>query len=267
MRVGFYSELTRDWGETERRVLPEDRVQFHESVDSTNTSLLDEIREGNVEGVSLVVADHQTGGRGRRGDRWEAPPRVNLLFSIALPLEASPQSWSWLPHLSAKLIGESVESILTGGSRVEAKWPNDLYLGGRKFCGILVETISNPEPFAVVGVGLNVNMKRCQFPPEIEATATSLLEWEGCESNRWYLLGLIVRGFLTDYPKALTSTEGIVDWYEERDYLRGRRLRVTSVGRTFEGVGQGLGSQGELLLEDEDRGVRTILSAEKIMLC
>lgn len=267
MIFGDYGEVTLGWSEEERSRFPESSFLRFDTVSSTSTLLREFLGDGRAGHFSLVVADHQTAGRGRRGDRWEAKAGSNLLFSIALRLPRAPQTWSRLPHLAAFAVGRSLESILTEVETVEAKWPNDLLVGGRKLCGILVETTTVPQPFAVVGIGLNVNMRREDFPEALREQVTSVAEVEGCEANREYLLGLILQSLLSHYPSGLEDFSSVREWYEARDFLFGRKIAVETVSGTKTGKGVGLGEFGELLLERNDGTEEGVISAERIVFC
>lgn len=267
MSSPFYGSIVQDWSSSDREVFPETSFRFFESTTSTSTILRESVQKGESAHFSVVAADHQSAGRGRRGDRWEATPGSNLLFSLALELPREPKHWSRLPHLTAMCVANAVESILTEAHPVLAKWPNDLYFGSRKFCGILVETTPSPRPFAIVGVGLNVNMKQAEFPPGLSGIATSICEVEGCEASRWYLLGLVLQGFLTHYPGLLEDFDPVLDWYRERDFLADKKIRVRTVNEEITGFARGLGRDGELQVELESGEVRTIVSAEKIDFC
>lgn len=259
----MHDEITKGWPDSSLRAFGPEKVRWLSRTGSTNDDLLESLRSGEAGHLDLVVADYQETGRGRRGDRWEAPPGKNLLFSFALSLDGDRTTWSRLPHLTAWILGRVVESILPGET-VQAKWPNDLLLHGKKLAGILVETILTPEPFAVVGIGLNVNVKGEEFPPELAAIATSLYQHLECESSRPFLLGLVLREFLSAYPNKLTTFDPVREWLEERSYLKGKQLRLETASGIIAGTGRGLGGSGELTVESGDGILHTIISAEKI---
>lgn len=236
-----------------------------EETGSTNDDLLNRIRSGTAKHLDLIVADLQYQGRGRRGDRWEASSGRNLLFSIALKLEEPKETWCRLPHLAACVLGSSVESVLTGEVQLQAKWPNDLLHEEKKLAGILVETVLVPEPFAVVGIGLNVNMRADEFPDELREIATTIYELERCESSRSFLLGEIVSGFASGYPNMLTNFSEVLDWLEARSVLSGRRIEVVTTEGIVHGIGHGLGNDGELIVDQGDSGLKSILSAERVL--
>ncbi len=264
MTEKIHAEIIRGWSEEEAARFPLEHFRHVGETGSTNDDLLALVRSGQACPYDLVSADFQTQGRGRRGDRWEAPPGRNLLFSLALPLNEDRHLWPRLPHLAAWIVGTVVESVLGPGPRLQAKWPNDLLLEGRKLAGILVETVLSPTPFAIVGIGLNVNLRHEELPPELRAIATSLYEWIGCESSRWFLLGQIVQGFLRHFPEKTADFGPVLDWIRPRDFLLGQALSIRSGREWFEGLGAGIGEDGELLLETVDGGFVRIVSAEEI---
>ena len=260
----IHAEIVRGWSQEDSTRFPIERFRHFEETGSTNDDLLALVRSGKARPYDVFCADFQTRGRGRRGDRWEAPPGRNLLFSLALPLDGDRRLWPRLPHLSAWILGSAVESVLAPGDRLGAKWPNDLLHEGRKLAGILVETVVVPQPFAVVGIGLNVNLRNEELPPDLRPIATSLYELLGCESSRWFLLGQVVRGFLRHFPEKTADFAEALDWIRARDFLLGRRLSVRCGNQWLEGFSRGLGDGGELLLEGRDGGVSKVTSAEEI---
>ncbi|MDF1656111.1 MAG: biotin--[acetyl-CoA-carboxylase] ligase [Verrucomicrobiales bacterium] len=262
-----YAAVTRGWSPDLARLFPEERFRFVEETGSTNDDLLRLLRDGPVEHLTTIQTDHQLNGRGRRGDKWEAPAGTNLLFSIALRLPEDKTIWTRLPHLTAYIVGKAVESILPGEANLRAKWPNDLIVNGKKLGGILVETFMTPDPFAVVGVGLNVNMRTSELPEDLQEIATSIYESLGCESSRSFLMGLIIQGFIQDFPSQLDEFEKVLSWLERRSFLMGKTIRVSAADGSLVGKGHGLGPGGELLLEMESGELQTIISAEKIEIC
>jgi BirA family biotin operon repressor/biotin-[acetyl-CoA-carboxylase] ligase len=259
----MHSEIIQGWPESLKKEFGPRKVHWLAETGSTNTDMLALLKDGKAGHLDLVIADYQTAGRGRRGDKWEAPAGKNLLFSIALELGGDKTLWTRLPHLTARILGGVVEDVLPK-QKVQAKWPNDIYLEGKKLAGILVETIMIPKPYAVVGIGLNVNVRPEEFPPSIESLATSLYAHLDCESSRPFLLGLILRGFLESYPNKLTIFDGVKDWLEERSFLKGKELLLETAAGTIRGTGRGLGPGGELLVESAAGKLHSIISAERI---
>jgi len=265
MSEKIHSEIIWAWSPDEAASFPPDRFHHFPETGSTNDDLLAMARAGEARPYEVIAADFQSRGRGRRGDRWEAPAGSNLLFSLALPLVGDRALWPRLPHLTAKLVGSAVEDVLGPGQKLASKWPNDLLHEGRKLAGILVEIVLTPTPVAVVGVGLNVNLRHDELPPDLRPIATSLYELIGCESSRWFLLGLILRGFLREYPARIGDFKPVLDWIRPRDFLVGQSLSLR-VGRDrIEGLASGIGDGGELIVETGGGELVKVVSAEEIL--
>ena len=264
MSRAIHEEIIRSWPSDERERFPLDHFTYLPETESTNDDLLARANAGTVQDFELICADYQSKGRGRRGDRWEATRGRNLLFSLALPLEGPRETWSRLPHLTASLVGRAVEEILGPGHRLQAKWPNDLLFQGHKLAGILVEISLLPRPVAIVGVGINVNLREDELPPDLRKVATSLYEIVGCESSRWFLLGLIVQAFLRHFPEGIQDFSPALDWVSGRDILRSRKLRLRSGREWISGIAVGIGSGGALLVSTDEGVCREIVSAEEI---
>lgn len=267
MSETIYREIVTGWKAEHRDQFQVEQLDYREVTGSTNDDLLEQLRGGSANHFHLVVADSQTKGRGRRGDRWEGGRGCNLLFSLSLELGPDRDQWSRLPHVAAYVVGSAVESILPPGDRIEAKWPNDLLCNGRKMAGILVETTLSPRPYAVIGIGLNVNLRLGDLSSELRQTSTSLYEVLGCESNRWFVLGLILQGFLDIYPNIHTIFNDVLDWIAPRDFLLGKKVRVITAKGNVEGLASGIGADGELLVQDSDEQTHRIISSEKIEVC
>src|SRR4249919_3025344 len=139
-----------------------------DSIDSTNKRARELAAEGAAHGT-VVTADEQTAGRGRQGRTWTAPPGKALLYSAILrPLD---ERHLLLPLSVPLAVCEAAES-LKPGLECAIKWPNDVWVEGRKLGGILIE--ARPQDgWAVIGVGLNLTIERDEFPPELRETATS----------------------------------------------------------------------------------------------
>lgn len=159
------------------------------SVDSTQDVAKQLAAEGAPEGT-VVVADHQTRGRGRAGRTWLAEPRVNLLFSVLLhppiPIARVPQ----LSLLAAVASSEALETQT--GLPLRIRWPNDLMLAGRKVAGILTEAASGAQRVLHVVVGIGINVNQTGFPDEIRDRATSLALATGRSLDREKLLEVLL---------------------------------------------------------------------------
>lgn len=154
------------------------RVIHLKTVDSTNDYAFGLAARGASEGT-IVIADEQTKGKGRLQRVWHSPPGRNLYTSVVLRPPLSPAIAPCMTLMAGVAVADCLEAC--GVRALSLKWPNDVLVGGRKVCGILTEmkVLGNQVDFIIVGIGLNVNMRREDFHPEIRDRATSLLEETG----------------------------------------------------------------------------------------
>jgi BirA family biotin operon repressor/biotin-[acetyl-CoA-carboxylase] ligase len=219
------------------------RVEHHATIDSTNREARDRARSGAEPGL-VVVADHQTAGRGRLDRRWEAPPGSSLLLSVLLPAPAGPSSAHAAVVAVAVALAEAVGEV--AGVDVGLKWPNDLVVGDRKLAGILAEAEGDA---VVVGAGCNVNWET--FPPDLAATATACNLEAGHPVDRDDVLD----AFLVRLALRLDAPEALDPAYRSRLVTLGRRVRVERADDVLEGVAVDVTGEGVLAVRDDD-GVR-----------
>ena len=223
----------------------------HRLTDSTNQRAK-ELAEAGAPHGTVVTADEQTAGRGRQGRSWVAPAGSAVLMSAVV--RELDESGSLLPLAAAVAACEAVESVAPG-LRCAIKWPNDVWIEGRKVCGILVE--GRPAAgWAVVGLGLNVRTAPDELPEELRPIATSVRAAGGdatVEAVLDALLGALDR--LLAAPAA-----AVLDAWRARDALAGCRIRWAD----GEGVAAGLDDSGSLLV-DTDSG-RIALGAGEVHL-
>lgn len=221
---------------------------------STNDDALSAARAGAPHG-SVFVTDEQTAGRGRRGNAWLAVPGESLLFSVLLRPKLEPARCSALTLAVGLALRDAIGPLTKDA--VQLKWPNDLYVGGKKLAGILVESQLQGDRLQAVVVGVGVNVSTRDFPPEIAARATSLALLGAGSVEREALLQEILNALtlrLDAYQQA--GVAGLLDELNACDALRGQRVRVDGQ----EGVGRGLDEQGRLLLEDGAGVVHAIVA-------
>ena len=219
--------------------------------DCESTQLL-LLGSGLPEGA-VAVADHQSGGRGRLGRSWTAPPATSLLVSIVL----QPPAERTLPQLSlvaALATAETVEGAT--GLAAQIKWPNDVMLNRRKVGGIISEV---NDGTVVVGIGLNVNQTRDQLPLEAPTEPGSLRSLTGSTYDRAALLGSLLARLERAY--GIWREHGLDGVYGElgaRDFLRGRRVTVDGTPGTAVQIAR----DGRLEVAMDDHEVRAIESGE-----
>jgi len=206
----------------------------HRATDSTNERAR-ELAAGGAPHGTLVTADEQSAGRGRQGRTWVAPPGSAILMSLVV-CDFGEQAL--LPLAVPVAVCDAVDSLAPVTTRI--KWPNDVWIDGRKLAGILVEGRPQ-EGWAVVGIGLNVSTTEADLPEELRDTATSLAI-EGAEADREEVLDQLLR---TLDERLTAPAQRILDAWRERDALRGERVRW----RDGEGTAAGISESGALIVE------------------
>ncbi len=205
---------------------------------------------------TAVVAEHQTAGRGRLGRAWFSPPGVGLWFSLILRYDLE-ISRAWMLTLGAAAgIGAAVEA--STGACPEVRWPNDLYLNGRKLAGILTEARVGVGGlrFAVLGVGINVNHEASDFPAGLQDTATSLRCGTGRVHGRTRLLAEIFLALEQTYNGL--DAERIRASWKRKARMLGRPVRVMTAAGPVSGVAEDVGADGALLVGGVDGGTTRV---------
>lgn len=236
---------------------------FFPTTDSTNSRAVHLAEEGAPHGT-VVCADGQTGGRGRFGRRWESPPGLNLYVSLILRPPVEPRHAPRLTLVTAVALASAVEEFV--GAPAALKWPNDLYLGGRKAAGILAEMSADADRVrhVVVGVGLNVNAERSDFPEELVEKATSLKLAAGTPFRRVEVLARFLARFSEAYATFLSGGLGaLLPEWNGRCLLAGRRVLLRRRDGEVRGTALRVDEGGALLFRpDGSRGADRIHSGE-----
>ena len=195
------------------------KLEIHELLDSTNNRAKALAAEGAPHGTA-VIADSQTGGRGRRGRSFFSPEHSGIYLTVILRPSCTPEQASLLTSMAAVATARAIEK--TAEADVKIKWVNDLYLGDRKICGILSEAGMNMESGQLdhVAVGIGVNTARMAFPPELEEIATSVGNETGTAPDRNRLIAEI-----------LNELEKLYDEQDSAAFLRESRRRSNVIGR------------------------------------
>jgi len=218
----------------------------------------DEARKIAMKGasdLSVILTERQISGRGRRGQSWACPAEEGLAFTLIVRPKESPALWSRLALAAGLAIAEALDSF---GVSAGLKWPNDVWVGGKKICGILVEADSG---FAVVGVGVNVNVK--VFPAGLAHPATSLaIELAGDISREEVLVTCLSRLELR-LTQIGSGFEELLEAWLARCVLSGNDVRLDAGGISKTGRVVGVSPRGELLLRTTS-GIEKILQAHEI---
>ncbi len=222
-------------------------LEIEASLDSTNSAL--QRLSTDAQHGAAILAEHQTAGRGRRGRKWHSPSGQNLYMSLGWRFEQSLSELGCLPLVVATSAAQALTRA--GLSRHKIKWPNDLLLDGKKFCGCLVEVKGDTGGpcHAVIGIGVNISMPDLPTMTEIDQPWTDIAaDLPGCSRNQ--LAGLLLEELLSQLP--IFSAQGFtpfLEMWETMDGLRGREVKVMATNRTIKGTVSGINLQGELLLD------------------
>ena len=237
-------------------------VRTFAELDSTNTALVEQARRGAPEGL-VLVADHQTGGRGRLGRTWSAVPGAALLLSVLLRPPLPLDEVSVVLMAAGLAACDGVEAA--AGFRPGLKWPNDLVVADRKLAGLLAEATGGADSGIVVGIGINVAASA--YPPELAGQATSCEEVASRPVDRADLLVAFLNALETRYSAVLDSPgpggagrAAILDAYRADSATLGRRVRVElAAGSTLEGTATDVADDGRLVVVD-DAGAEHLVS-------
>ena len=237
------------------------KVVFFEQTDSTNVQADRLAKEGAVHGT-LVVADMQSAGRGRRGRSWQQEPGTMAAMSLILRPDIAPDKASMLTLVAAHSTAAAIEKMT--GLSAFIKWPNDIVVNQKKVVGILTEMCMSQGAMQhiVLGIGINVGTK--QFPEELRETATSLYLETGKEIDRGRLIAAVMEQFETDYETFLQTEDltGLLEDYNRHLINRGREVKILEPGREHTGISRGITETGELLVELADGSVEAVYAGE-----
>lgn len=238
-------------------------VCVYESIDSTNLEAARLSRDGAAHGT-VVVAQTQTAGRGRRGRSWESPKGSNLYFSLLLRPKIQPVKAPMLTLVMAVALARAIRGKT--GCDVGIKWPNDLVANGKKLCGILTEMhlqkLSPAIEDVIIGVGINVSA--CDWPEELQEKATSLECVCGRLISPGELLAEAMLSFEELYEEFILAGDLIpfMEAYNSLLVNRGREVCVLDPKGEYKGIAKGITPTGELVVETADGTCREVFAGE-----
>ena len=223
-------------------------IYCFDSIDSTNTKAKELAEAGHPSGT-LVVADQQTLGRGRRGRSWESPAGTGIFMTLMLKPDINPNNASMLTLVAAMATARAITEVT--GEAAQIKWPNDIVMNGKKVVGIVTEMSAQFDYINHIVVGIGINVHNEEFPEEIAKTASSLLLECGHRIHRASLIEAFLEEFERLYAVYL-ETEDMSGLQKEYDSLlvnRGRQVRVLDPKEPFEGKAMGITKKGELIVD------------------
>ncbi len=236
-------------------------ICYFDVTDSTNTQAKS-LGEGDAPNGTLVVADKQESGRGRRGRSFESPAGTGIFMTLLLKPEIEPQNASMLTLVAALAVAKGMEHMVE--LPVQIKWPNDIIVHGKKVCGILTEMSAQMDYVNYIVIGIGINVSNEDFPEEIKDVATSIYLESGKRINRAMLIEKIWEEFEA-YYELYEKTQDLSKLVKEYDsYLvnRGQKVRVLDPREPYEGKAMGITDRGELIVDTWE--ARRLVSAGEV---
>ena len=235
---------------------------FRKETGSTNMDAKVLAEEGAPAGT-LVVADMQTAGRGRRGRGWVSAAGLDIYMSLLLRPTCMPQQASSLTLVMALAVLEAVAELVPSG--VGIKWPNDIVVNGKKLCGILTEMSAELDGIHYVVTGVGINTNRTELDEEIRAHATSLMIETMHPVNRAKLIARVMRYYEKDYALFAHSWDltELLERYNAFLVNMDKEVRVLDPKGEYEGIARGINEKGELIVERES-GERELVYAGEV---
>lgn len=228
-----------------------------DSIGSTNTEAINEAKRGAAEGL-CIVAREQTAGRGRHGRTWISEKDSGLYFSLVLRPKIESRFIPLITLMTAVAVHDTLETAFQ--IDCDIKWVNDIHVHGKKICGILAETAETESGLAVI-VGIGINLRSSNFPPELSETATSIEAETGIIPNVENFLPVLT-SFLEKYCDLLYEENGAEkireEWIKRSSYAFGKDVRIKLNEEYLYGITQGIEENGALRLELENGEIKII---------
>lgn len=247
-------------------------IQWVDSVESTNKQLVQSVRQQSISLPALLAADRQSSGIGRGSNQWWSPTGC-LMFSMAIPIDQSEPSTLDNPFVSSALLPLRVGCVIAecleqfASVKPLVKWPNDVYIAGRKVCGVLIEVIPKPFParsVAVIGIGINCRVDFRDAPGDVQANATSLHEWakkgvfESVSTEN--ILVQFIHHWLTIDQRQQENPRWLLDCWPRQSLLDGQWIEVKHSAGLAQGRCLGINESGAILVQNEQLDVIEVLA-------
>lgn len=224
-------------------------VLYFDTIDSTNTKAQELAEKGYPSGT-LVVADKQESGKGRRGRSWVSPSGTGIFMTLMIKPDINPNNASMLTLVAALAVAKAITSVT--GEEALIKWPNDIVVNGKKVCGILTEMNAQFDYINNIVVGIGINVHNESFPEEISQMASSLMiEAGGKRFHRAQIIAETMSYFEQYYDTFLKTQDlsALVREYDELLVNRNKSVRVLDPKEPFDGKAMGITPKGELIVD------------------
>jgi len=237
-------------------------IVFYETVDSTQRLAHEMAHNGATEGT-IVIADEQTGGRGRMSRQWHSPRQQGIWMSMILRPNLPPQKAPQFTLIAAVAAVQAIEEV--AGLNPEIKWPNDILIQGKKMTGILTELQADPDHihFLIIGMGMNVNQHQEDFPPEVKDAATSLSIEKGEPISRVLLIRSYLEHFEKYYDIYMEKGFGPLKLlWESYAVSIGKNIIARTLSGEIAGRAIGITEDGVLRIQDKYGQIHEVYSAD-----
>lgn len=224
-------------------------VLYFDTIDSTNTKAQELAEKGYPSGT-LVVADKQESGKGRRGRSWVSPSGTGIFMTLMIKPDINPNNASMLTLVAALAVAKAITSVT--GEEALIKWPNDIVVNGKKVCGILTEMNAQFDYINHIVVGIGINVHNESFPEEISQMASSLtIEAGGKRFHRAQIIAETMSYFEQYYDTFLKTQDlsALVREYDKLLVNRNKSVRVLDPKEPFDGKAMGITPKGELIVD------------------
>lgn len=233
-----------------------------DTIDSTNVKAK-QLAQAGAENGTIVISEGQTAGRGRLGRQWTSPKSKGIWLSVILKPDLEPINVANITLLGAAAVFKALSEF---GIRAQIKWPNDIILNGKKLCGILTEMSCelNMINYIVMGIGINVNIQKKDFPEELLDTATSVLVEKGEILDRKKLTAALLNNFELLYNKFIKygDIQSSIKLCKENSSVLGKKIKIIDKGNIRTAKAIDIKDNGVLIVEYDDGTMDEILSGE-----
>lgn len=243
------------------KILGQEHYIYCRIIDSTNKYARTLAEEGYPEGT-LVIAEEQTAGKGRRGREWYSPLSRGIYMSIILRPDLPLRQ---MPRLSLMAAAALAEVLVETGLKPGIKWPNDVLVNGKKIAGILAEVITGRDgiEFIILGIGININNPVDEFPDDLRTPPTSIMAELGIPGSRVELLQKLLLSLEQHYELLLTDDfTSILEKARRLSTVLGQKVQFDENGANLAGIALDLDENGFLLVRDEKGKIHTVVSGE-----
>lgn len=224
-------------------------VFYFDTIDSTNTKAQELAEKGYPSGT-LVVADQQVSGKGRRGRGWVSPSGTGIFMTLMIKPDINPNNASMLTLVAALAVAKAIKDVTQEDAKI--KWPNDIVVNGKKVCGILTEMSAQFDYINHIVIGIGINVHNESFPEEISSMASSLMIEAGGKKFRRAEIIAQTMLYFEKYYEIFLQTEDLsklVGEYDELLVNKNKSVKVLDPKEPFEGKAMGITKKGELIVD------------------